>query len=99
MDKISKELLLDILGTLTKLRKDFPYTLLLYVLSPEELMKVLDIMQGSTIKFPTREELLELVTFSISQKYGSYEDTPKEVLNGLTRKRYNELTESIQNSY
>lgn len=96
MGQVNKELLLDILATLTKLRKEFPYTLLLYALQPNDLMRVLDVMQGATITFPTREELLELVSFSASQKYDSYETTPKEVLNGLTRKRYNELVNAIQ---
>ena len=94
MDKIepiNKELLLDILGTLTKLRKDFPYTMLLYVLDPSTTMKFLDIFAGTTVPFPTRQELLECVTFAITQKYGGYDNTPKEVLNGLTKKRYNEL--------
>lgn len=98
MDDINKELLLEILGTLTKLRNDYPYTLLLYVLTPEQLMKVLDVLQGSTITFPTRKELLELVTFSIAKKYESYDLVPKEILNGLTRKRYNELDSAIQST-
>jgi predicted component of type VI protein secretion system len=96
--EISKELLLEILSTLTKLRKRFPYTLLLYVLTPEQLMRVLDVMQGATITFPTKQELLELVTFAIAKKYKSYDKVPKEVLNGLTRKRYNELDAAIQQS-
>ncbi len=95
MDKsgrgINKELLLSILETLTKLRKDFPYTMLLYVLDPNTTMKFLDIFAGTTVTFPTQAELLECVTFAIVEKYGGYDEAPKEVLNGLTRKRYNEL--------
>lgn len=90
-DDINKELLLEILGTLTKLRKDFPYTLLLYVLQPGQVMKFLDIFAGSTVTFPTPQELLECVTFAMVQKYGGYDKTPKEVLNGLSKKRYLEL--------
>lgn len=93
---IDKTVLLEVLTTLTKLRKDYPYTLLLYVMQPDQLMKVLDVFQGSTITFPTKEELLELVTFSIVKKYESYDKVPKEVLNGLTRKRYNELDATIR---
>lgn len=88
---INKELLLEILGTLTKLRKDFPYTMLLYVLSPDTLMRFLDVFSGTTVTFPTQKELLECITFAITQKYGGYDNTPKEVLNGLTKRRYTEL--------
>lgn len=98
MGDVSKQLLLEILSTLTKLRKDFPYTLLLYVMEPDTLMRVIDIMQGATITFPTKEELLELISFSAAYKYGSYEEVPKEVLGGLTKKRYNQLLESLQES-
>ena len=89
--EINKELLLDVLKTLTKLRKDLPYTMLLYVLDPKITMKFLDIFAGTTVTFPTQAELLECVTFAIVEKYGGYDETPKEVLNGLSRKRYNEL--------
>lgn len=99
MGQLNKELLLDLLSTLTKLRKDFPYALLLYALQPADLMRLLDVMQGATITFPTQGELLELVSFAATQKYGSYEATPKEVLNGLTKKRYNELVAAIQDDY
>ena len=93
--EINKELLLDILETVTKLRKDFPYTLLLYVLSPSQTMKFLDIFAGTTVTFPTQAELLECFAFAITQKYGGYDLTPKEVLGGLTRKRYNELLAAV----
>lgn len=95
MDDINKELLLEILGTLTKLRTAFPYTMLLYVLQPKDLMKLLDVFAGTTITFPTKDELMECITFSIVQKYGGYEQTPREVLNGLTKKRYLELLSAI----
>lgn len=98
MDDISKDLLLEILGTLTKLRKDFPYTLLLFALKPDDLMKLLDVMQGATITFPTKNQLLELVTFAIVKKYGSYDKAPAEVKNGLTRKRYNQLDAAVRNA-
>ncbi|MCM1323000.1 MAG: hypothetical protein NC218_02340 [Acetobacter sp.] len=95
MDKleppVNKELLLDVLGTLTKLRKDFPYTMLLYVLDPQTVTKFLDVFAGTTVTFPTQQELLECVTFAIVQKYGGFDNAPKEVLNGLTKKRYTEL--------
>lgn len=94
-ENINKELLLEVLGTLTKLRKEFPYTLLLYILEPSQAMKFLDIFAGTTVTFPTQQELLECVTFSIVQKYGGYDKTPKEVLNGLTKRRYNELLSAI----
>lgn len=93
--EINKELLLDILGTVTKLREDFPYTLLLYILSPSQAMKFLDIFAGVTVTFPTRDELLECFTFAITQKYGGYDQTPKEILGGLSRKRYNEMLDAI----
>ena len=93
--EINKELLLDILETITKLRKDFPYTLLLYVLTPSQSMRFLDIFAGTTVTFPTQTELLECFTFAIVQKYGGYDLAPKEVLNGLTRKRYNELLSAV----
>ena len=92
---INKELLLDVLGTLTKLKKDFPYTMLLYVLDPKQIMRLLDIFEGTTVTFPTKEELLQCVTFAITQKYGGYDETPKEVLNGLTKRRYAELLSAI----
>lgn len=93
--EINKELLLDILETITKLRKDFPYTLLLYVLTPNQAMRFLDIFAGTTVTFPTQTELLECFTFAITQKYGGYDLTPKEVLGGLTRKRYNEFLSAV----
>ena len=89
--EINKELLLDVLKTLTKLRKDLPYTMLLYALDPKTVMKFLDIFAGTTVTFPTQAELLECVTFAVVEKYGGYDEAPKEVLNGLSRKRYNEL--------
>ena len=95
MGDINKELLLEILGTLTKLRKDYPYTLLLHILEPNQVMKFLDMFQGTTITIPTQQELLECVTFSMCQKYGGWDKTPKEALNGLTKKRYNELLSAI----
>lgn len=93
-DDINKELLLEILGTLTKIRKGFPYTLLLYVLQPAQVMHFLDIFQGSTVTFPTAQELMECVTFAIVQRYGGYDKAPKEALNGLTKRRYLELLSS-----
>lgn len=93
--QINKELLLDILGTYSKLRTDFPYTLLLYVLEPKQVMKLLDVFAGTTVTFPTQSELLECITFSIIQKYGGWEAAPKEVLSGITRKRYNELLRAV----
>lgn len=94
--EINKELLLEILGNLTKLRKDFPYTLLLYALEPQQLTKFLDVFAGTTVTFPTQQELMECITFSIIQKYGGYEKTPKEILNGLTKKRYRELLAAFE---
>ena len=93
---VSKELLLEILGNLTKLRKDFPYTLLLYVLDPSQLTKFLDIFAGTTVTFPTQQELMECISFSIVQKYGGFDKAPKEILNGLTKRRYNELLASYE---
>lgn len=93
---INKELLLDILETLTKLRKDFPYTLLLYVLEPDQLMKLLDVFAGTTVTFPTKQELLECITFSIIQKYGGWDKTPVEILSGISKKRYAELLKAYQ---
>ena len=93
-ENISKELLLEILGNLSKLRKDFPYTLLLHILSVKETMDFLDIFSGCTVTFPTAKELMEVVTFSIVKKYGEYERIPPEVLNGLTKKRYRELLQA-----
>ena len=93
--EINKELLLEVLGTVTKLRKDFPYTLLLYVLSPEQTMRFLDIFAGTTVTFPTQEELLSCFSFAIAQKYGGYDLAPKEVLGGLTRKQYNDFLSAV----
>lgn len=95
-EHISKELLLDILGNYTKLRKAYPYTILLYALPPEEVMKLLDVCQGTTITFPTKKELLECISFSIVQKYGSYETTPQEVRGDLTKRRYVEMLRAIE---
>ena len=93
---VNKELLLEVLGNLTKLRKDFPYTLLLYVLDPSQLTKFLDIFAGTTVTFPTQQELMECISFSIVQKYGGFDKAPKEILNGLTKRRYNELLASYE---
>lgn len=90
-EEINKELLLEILETLTKIRKDFPYTILLHVLPQSQVMKLLDIFQGTTVTFPTQKELMDCVTFAITVKYGGYDQTPKELLNGFTRTRYKEL--------
>ena len=98
LEGASKELLLELLGTLTKLRKNFPYTLLLYALNPKDLLELLDVMQGTTITFPTKQELLAVIGFAVSQKYGSYEATPKEVLNGLTKKQYNEFCRAMSDT-
>ena len=93
---LNKELLLEVLGNLAKLRKAFPYTLLLYALSPKDVFNLLDIFQGTTITFPTKEELMDCVTFSIVQKYGGYDKTPKEVLNGLTKRKYKQMLAAIE---
>lgn len=95
-DEISKEVLLQVLGTLAELRKKFPYTLLLHVLTVEQVMQFLDIFAGTTVTFPTQSELLECVTFSIVRKYDSYEVAPKEVVGGLTKQRYVELLRAIE---
>lgn len=97
-NEISKELLLDVLETLTKMRRAFPYTVLLYALEPKQVMTLLDVCQGTTITFPTQEELMRCVTFTLVQKYGSYDATPKELLNGLTRKQYNDILQAINSS-
>lgn len=94
-ENISKEILLEVLGTLSQLRKNFPYTLLLHILSVEQALAFLDVFAGTEVKFPTQQELLECVTFSIIQKYGSYERAPKEIINGLSKRRYNELLQAI----
>lgn len=94
-EKINKELLLEVLGNLSKLRKDFPYTLLLQFLTVNQAMDFLDIFSGCTVTFPTAAELMECVTFSVVKKYGDYEKIPPEVLNGLTKKRYRELLQSF----
>ena len=93
---INKELLLDILETLSKLRKGFPYTMLLYVLPPDEVMKVLDIFAGTTVTFPTQQEFLECATFAIARQYDDFDKVPKEILNGLTKRRYKELLAAIE---
>lgn len=90
-EMISKELLLEVLGNLAKLRKDFPYTLLLQTMDVKQAMDFLDIFSGCIVEFPKPSELMECVTFSIVKKYGDYDKIPQGVLNGLTRKRYNEL--------
>ncbi len=94
-NEISKELLLELLGTLSKLRKDFPFTLLLHVLSAEDTMKLLEIFAGTNVTFPTQKELLECISFCIVHKYGEYEKAPKEITSGISKRRYNELLEAL----
>ena len=94
--EVNKEVLLEVLGTLSALRKDFPYTLLLHVLTPEQVMSFLDVFGGTKVEFPTYQELLECVTFSVVRKYENFERAPKELTNGLSKSRYTELLRKLE---
>lgn len=58
---INKQTLISVMETLYRIKGNFPYSALAFVLEPKDLFKFLDVFGGTTFEVPTKVEFIALV--------------------------------------
>lgn len=98
-NSINKEILIGVLEKLYKSTKAYPYSALAYILKPEDLLNFLDYFGGTTLEIPTKEDFIKLVQTCLVDAIGGDYDLAKaanpEMLNGLSRVRYDKISKRI----
>lgn len=95
---VNKELLIKLLEKLYKAKENYPYSVLAFILKPNDLLNLLEYFGGTTIIVPTKEEFTLLVQTCLVDAIGDYDlakSANPEMIAGLTKVKYDKFSKKL----